>query len=85
MLRNINRQIWISFLYCLYSKKLIAGQEALSVLDEEEEISSLEVGNINGNETMTNGREPSKKSTKKMSVIQNSLSYWYFISAIRYV
>ena len=54
---------------------MIAGQEALSILDEEEEISSLEVGNINGNETMTNGREPSKKSTKKMSVIQNSLSY----------
>ena len=58
--------------YYLYSKKWIAGQEALSVLDEEEEISSLEVGNINGNETMTNSREPSKKSTKKMSVVQKS-------------
>ena len=60
---------------------MIAGQEALSVLDEEEEISSLEVGNIKGNETMTNSREPSKKSTKKMSVIQNYFWYWYFIWA----
>ena len=55
------------FTLCLF-KKLIAGQEALSVLDEEEETLSLEVGNINGNETVTNER--TKKSNKKMSVIQ---------------
>ena len=51
-------------------KILLAGQEALSVLDEEEEIRVPEVGNLNGNETMTNGSEQPlpKKSTKKMLV-----------------
>ena len=44
----------------------LAGQEALSVLDESEEVQSLEVDSGNGNESMTNGKEqPSKKITKK--------------------
>ena len=47
---------------------MLAGQEALSVLEEEEEVKSLEVGNQSGNESMKNGKEQtlSKKPTKKM-------------------
>ena len=44
-----------------------AGQEALSALVEEDEVKSLEVGNLNGNESKANGKEAqSKKSKRKM-------------------
>ena len=45
-----------------------AGQEALSALVEEEEVKSLEVGNLNGNEYKANGKEAqSKKSNLRWS------------------
>ena len=45
-----------------------AGQEALTALVEEEEVvKPLEVGNLNGNESNANGKEAqSKKSNRKM-------------------
>ena len=64
-LSNVSFEYILSILTLL---NLVAGQDALSVLDEEEEFVSLDVGNQSGNGSIKNGKEQklSKKPTKKM-------------------